>query len=78
MSELYGIAYHGYRQVTAHICNLYHLPDSRYLKAQNYSSVPENLVHIITTVFQTLMQTFELTIILWVILTWIEIMKICS
>jgi len=78
MPKLYGVAYHGYRQVTAHISNLYHLPDSRYIKAQNYPCVPENLVHIITTAFETLKQARELTIILWVSSTWTEIMKICS
>jgi len=78
MPKLYGVSCHGYRQVTARICNLYHLPDSRYIKAHNYPSIPENLVHITTTVFQTLKQTCELTIILWISLTWIEIMKIWS
>jgi len=78
MPKLYGVAYHGYRQVTAHISNLYHLPDSIYIKTQNYPSVLENLVHTITTFFETLKQTCELTIILWVSLTWTEIMKISS
>jgi hypothetical protein len=78
MLRHYGVAYHGYSQVTARICSLYHLPDSRYIKAQNYPSVPKNLAHIITTVFQTLKKTCELMVILWISLTWIEIMKICS
>lgn len=56
--KIYGVAYHGYRQVTARICSLFHLPDSRYIKVQNYPSVPENLVHIITNVFPFLSVVF--------------------
>ena len=54
MPKIYGVAYHGCRKVTARISNLYHLPDSRYIKAQNCPSVPENLVNINTTVFEKL------------------------